>query len=90
MEWDDVERDWMLALDHWRTTTICPLCGNPKSVCRSIDIDGHVSVDVERCHVSAAIARKQKANAEAQDVEVPQSLAYTATATMPPRVTPSG
>lgn len=77
VEWDDTERDWMLALQHHRTEVTCHLCGLPKSVCRDYETDGHVLVEFERCHVSAALARKQKANADA-DMEFPESLAYSA------------
>lgn len=67
----------MLALQYCRTESTCPLCGLPKAVCRSYETDGKVLVEFERCHVAAALARKQKANSDAK-MEFPESLAYTA------------
>lgn len=32
VEWDETERDWMLALDDWEHE-LCPLCGLPRDVC---------------------------------------------------------
>ena len=68
----------MLARDHYREATLCALCGLPKTTCRAYATDGHVQVAVERCHVTAAIVRKQRANQKDETVEVPESLAYSA------------
>ena len=77
VEWDDAEREWMLALEHHEATDLCQLCGMPKSICRSYEIDGMVSVTSERCHVSAAIARKRRAD-ERGDLDLPETMAYSA------------
>ncbi|RIY26578.1 hypothetical protein CJI51_02995, partial [Bifidobacteriaceae bacterium WP021] len=33
MEWDETERAWMLALDEYENTVLCPLCGMPSKFC---------------------------------------------------------
>ena len=83
-EWDDLERDWMLARQHYRDANLCSLCGMPKEICRSIDTDGFVQVEAQRCHITAAIARKQRANHKDETVEVPESLVYSAAIKTPP------
>jgi hypothetical protein len=76
-EWDETERAWMLARAAYRRENICALCGMPKEICRSRDTEGRVSVDFERCHVTAELARKQAAHRK-EEIAVPESLAYTA------------
>jgi hypothetical protein len=49
----------------------------PRSVCRSYEIDGMVAVDSERCHVSAAIARKRRSD-ERDGLDLPETMAYSA------------
>lgn len=78
VEWDDIERQWMEGRQYYYDVILCPLCGLPKEVCRAYETDGFVSVEAERCHVTAAIARKQRANQKDETVEVPESLTYTA------------
>lgn len=78
VEWDDAERGWMQALQHYRDEVLCPLCGWPKSVCRSYEADGNIDVSYERCHVTAALGRRQKAAAQDETVEFPESFAYMA------------
>lgn len=68
----------MLARQHYRDTHLCSLCGMPKETCRAYETDGFVQVDWQRCHVTAAIARKQRANQKDETVEVPESLVYSA------------
>jgi hypothetical protein len=75
--WDETERAWMLAHKAYLREEICALCGMPKEICRSIDTEGRVSVDFERCHVTAELARKQAAHRK-EEIAVPESLAYTA------------
>lgn len=67
----------MLARQHYRDVILCPLCGLPKEVCRAYDTDGNVEVTHERCHVMAAVARKQRLHQKDETVEVPESLAYS-------------
>lgn len=33
VEWDQGEREWMLALDMYERTKICPICGNTRDFC---------------------------------------------------------
>lgn len=64
-EWDDTERAWMLALEHWRTEQVCSLCGWPKAICQDPATEFAVEVPVPtRCHVTTALRRAQKARAE--------------------------
>ena len=77
VEWDDAEREWMLALEHHEAADLCQLCGMPRAVCRSYEIDGMVAVDSERCHVSAAIARKRRSD-ERDGLDLPETMAYSA------------
>jgi hypothetical protein len=67
----------MLALEHHEQADLCQLCGMPKTVCRSFETDGMVSVTSERCHVAAAIARKRRAD-ERADLDLPETMAYSA------------
>lgn len=77
VEFDDAEREWFKALKHYREVTTCRLCGLPKSVCRDYDTDGRVVVDSERCHVTAAILRRQRAD-ERAELDLPESMSYDA------------
>jgi len=76
-EFDESEREWFQALASYRTDQLCGVCGLPKSVCRAPEAEDRVKVESERCHVTAAIARRQKADAE-DGIAYPQSLAYNA------------
>jgi hypothetical protein len=67
----------MLALAHVRRALTCELCGLPTEQCRAAAMDGNVSVDVERCHVTAALLRKRRAN-EQDGFDLPESLSYAA------------
>jgi hypothetical protein len=75
--WDETERAWMLARGAYRRERLCPLCGMPKEVCRAMAAEGRVSVEFERCHVTAELARKQRAH-QKDGILIPESLAYTA------------
>jgi hypothetical protein len=75
--WDDTERAWMLARKAYRRERLCPLCGMPKEVCRSMNTEGKVSIEFERCHVTAEMARKQTAHRK-DGISIPESLAYSA------------
>lgn len=77
VEWDETERQWMQALAHHREETLCPLCGLPKTICRAKTTDGAVSVEFERCHVTAALAAKQREVSDSEE-RYPESLLYSA------------
>ncbi len=80
--WDEVEVGWFKALDDWEAENICHLCGMPKSVCRSPETEGAVSVDMERCHVTAEVRRKQRAAHDAE-MDLLDSLAFSARVVSP-------
>lgn len=64
VEWDDTEREWMLALESWENDELCPLCGWPKDVCQDPQTENLVQVPLPtRCHITTAIKRKQEARA---------------------------
>lgn len=67
----------MLARKAYRSEHLCHLCGMPKEVCRSRATEGKVSVDFERCHVTNALALKQRTN-QTEKISTPESLAYSA------------
>jgi hypothetical protein len=75
--WDETERAWMLARQAYRREHLCSLCGMPKEICRAMATEGKVSIDFERCHVTAELARKQRVHQKDQ-ILLPESLAYTA------------
>jgi hypothetical protein len=75
--WDETERAWMLARQAYRREKLCPLCGMPKEVCRAMATEGKVSIEFERCHVTAELARKQSAHRK-EGILLPESLAYQA------------
>lgn len=62
-EWDDIEREWWVALAQVRQqeeAERCHLCGLPKSVCRARSAEKDVRVEVERCHVATAVDRTRE------------------------------
>lgn len=62
-EWDDTERDWMLALADVRAqeeADRCSMCGLPLAICRAKSAEGSVPVDAERCHVTTAVVRTRE------------------------------
>lgn len=67
----------MLARQAYRRDHLCRLCGMPKEICRSMATENKVAVKFERCHVTAEMARKQRAN-QTEKILVPESLAYEA------------
>jgi hypothetical protein len=75
-EWDEVERAWVQGLHEYRSRQLCKSCGLPKSVCRAPETEDLVTAESERCHVSAAIARRRKADSEAE-IPYPESLVYS-------------
>lgn len=72
----------MLALEHHKRTDLCQLCGMPKKICRAYETDGLVYATSERCHVAAAIARRRRADEQAE-IDLPETLAYTASLNPP-------
>lgn len=63
-EWDDAEREWMLALEDVRRkeeAERCHLCGMPRKVCRARGTERALTVESERCHVTTAVARARSA-----------------------------
>lgn len=75
-EFDELEREWMKALEHYREAITCPLCGLPKSICRAPETEDQVGASSERCHVTAALLRRKKADTD-DDMPFPESLAYS-------------
>lgn len=58
-EWDDEERDYMLALAAWEDTR-CPLCGGDAEDCQSPEAEARFQgVPPTRCHRTDAIIRYQ-------------------------------
>lgn len=55
IEWDETERSWMLALDEYENTVICPLCGMPSKFCHDyLKVnDTFERAKIETCFVSA-------------------------------------
>ena len=47
-EWDETERDWMLALDDYEHT-LCPECGMPVSVCHDELTPTHWTAEAGVC-----------------------------------------
>ena len=61
-EWDETEREWMLALDDYRRNVLCPCgCGYPRELSQSPDVEFKLEVPAPtRCHVRTALARAQR------------------------------
>ena len=59
-EWDDVEVGWMLALQDYRDTTLCPCgCGWPAEISQDPMTEFRVRVSSVRCHVRTQMSRAQ-------------------------------
>jgi len=59
-EWDDDERDYMLALAAWEAS-LCPVCGGPAEECQAPDADRRFKgVPPVRCHRTDAVRRFQE------------------------------
>lgn len=80
--WDETEVGWFKALGAWEAENICHLCGLEKAVCRAAETEGSVAVEVERCHVTAAVKRKQRAAREGE-MDLIESLAFSARVVSP-------
>lgn len=74
-EWDDTERAWMLALEEYRTTVLCPCgCGFPKEISQDPRTEFAVSVPPPtRCHIRTALAEAQK---DSEDRPTPEALLW--------------
>lgn len=60
VEWDDTERAWMLALQTWRDTELCTLCGWPKDACHDPQAEWNLEATLPiRCHVTTKIKQAQ-------------------------------
>lgn len=58
-EWDDEERDKMIALAAWEDSC-CPICKGPAEECQSIEAERRFEgVPPIRCHRTDAIIRYQ-------------------------------
>lgn len=75
-EWDDAEREWMLALEHYRTEVLCPCgCGWAREV--SLDPMTEMTqkvVEPTRCHIRTAMVKAQQDGTERP---VPEALLWS-------------
>lgn len=75
MEWDQGERDWMMALDIYESSHKCPVCGMDISFCH----DEHAvktafsDADVETCFVGEMREKAMTRFSESGIVEAPNS-----------------
>lgn len=74
-EWDETEQAWMLALDLYEHTHICPLCGMDTAICHDEEkfeqlFDG---ADVYMCFASQAREFALQKYAKSGIVEAPHS-----------------
>ena len=60
-EWDEAERQWMLALQAWRDQALCPLCGWPKEVCQDPLAEWKFEAQATRCQITTILRRQQEA-----------------------------
>lgn len=75
-EWDDVERDWMLALEDYRRNVLCPCgCGYPAEVSQDPMTEFRAYAGPVRCHVRTALVRAQK---DQQGVPHPEGRLWVA------------
>lgn len=75
VEWDGCEQAWMLALDLYEQTHVCPLCGMDPAICHDEDkfkqlFDG---ADVYMCFASQAREFAMQRYAKSGVVEAPHS-----------------
>lgn len=74
-EWDDEERDKMIALAAWEATR-CALCGGPVDECQTLEAERRFEgVPPIRCHRTDAIKRYQ---GKAGNYERPEALLWRA------------
>lgn len=77
VEWDDVERGWMVALDLYRAS-LCPHCGQDLEFCQDPEFDTKWEVrPPRRCYWTTALARTKTAREKSdQVVEFPEALLF--------------
>ena len=75
IEWDDTEQLWMLALDLYERTRICPLCGMDMGICHDEERFNSMfkGADVYMCFASQAREFALKRYGESGIVEAPHS-----------------
>lgn len=79
VEWDETERDWMLALDAWEASEVCPLCGWPREICQARETENLLEVPLPiRCHVTTAIKRAQESRGAAGGTKHDDALVWGA------------
>lgn len=75
-EWDEQERDYMVALQAFEDS-LCPVCGGPPEECQSPEAEWEwKGVPPTRCHRTAAILRYQEGAGKA--VTQPRALSWHA------------
>lgn len=75
MEWDQGERDWMMALDIYETAHKCPVCGMDLSFCHDelAVATAFKGAGVETCYVGRMRELAMNQYAESGTVEAPNS-----------------
>ena len=58
-EWTDKDRAVAQAFVLFRDR-LCPQCGNPKSLCHDVELDGELYGEPAVCHLTAASERARK------------------------------
>lgn len=74
-EWDDVERDWMLALETYERAHVCPVCGMDTRFCHDEQAvaSAYSGADVETCFVGQLRERALRAYTDSGEVKAPNS-----------------
>lgn len=79
VEWDEEQRDLMVALQEFRDTKICPLCGGLKKFCGDSATERLIEPTVVRCYVASRIeAERDKESAENVKVQQPSGRTWGA------------
>lgn len=79
VEWDEEQRDLMVALQEFRDTKVCPLCGGLKKFCRDMATERLIEPTVERCYVASRIeAAQDEESADNVKVQQPKGRAWGA------------
>lgn len=75
IEWDEAEREWMIALQRFENSQVCPLCGMPKDFCHDEEkVRATFSRGgVETCFVSALREQAVSKFNKSGTVETPHS-----------------
>ncbi|MDF7665734.1 hypothetical protein [Bifidobacterium sp. ESL0745] len=75
VEWDETEREWMLALQEYEASFKCPRCGMPIEFCHDQDkVEAVFSgAGVETCFVSEMQEKALRKFSESGIVEAPDS-----------------